>query len=296
MASEQLKAIVDMLRARPMTEGASVEEMRKGMEAMTTLTPLPEGTVCAAVSADGVPCEWTTAPGADESRAILYLHGGGYVIGSIATHRSLVARLSGASGARALSVDYRLAPEHPFPAAVDDATTAYRWLLSQGLDPARVVVAGDSAGGGLTVATLLALRDAGDPLPAAAVCLSPWADLEMSGASASNPETNDPLLPLDGLIGMAGLYAGEDHLRNPLAAPLHGDYSGLPPLLIQVGTRELLLDDARRVADRARAAGVDVTLEVEEGLIHVWQLFGPDVPESREAVERIGAFVQTHVP
>ena len=291
MASEQLKTVIELLKASPMVAGASVEEMRKGMEAMTALTPLPEGTACTAVSADGVPCEWTATPGVDQSRAILYLHGGGYVIGSIATHRSLVARLSAASDARALSVDYRLAPEHPFPAAVDDATTAYRWLLGQGLDPARIVVAGDSAGGGLAVATLLALRDAGDPLPAAGVCISPWVDLEGTGPSMTTKASEDPMVQRDGLLQMAESYLGGRDPRTPLAAPLHAELAGLPPLLVHVGTAETLLDDSTRLADKARAAGVDVELECWDEMIHVWHAFAPLLPEADRAIARIGEYV-----
>jgi acetyl esterase/lipase len=222
---------------------------------------------------------------------ILYLHGGGYMLGSIHTHRELVSRLSRAAGARGLLIDYRLAPEHPFPAAVDDALAAYRFLLSGGIEPRRIAIAGDSAGGGLTLATLLALRDAGDPLPAAGVGLSPWTDLEGLGASAQPGAVDDPLLTLAGLREMAGRYA-PGALRNPLASPVHGSYRGLPPLLLQVGTREILLDDSTRVAERARAAGVDVTLEKWDGLIHVWQLFGSEIPEARQAVQAIGDFLR----
>jgi monoterpene epsilon-lactone hydrolase len=240
-----------------------------------------------------VPAEWVRTPGVSDDCVVLYLHGGGYVIGSLVTHRSLVARVGRASGARALSVDYRLAPEHPYPAAVEDATAAYRFLLEQGVAPSKIVVAGDSAGGGLTLATLLSLRDAGTPLPAAGVCMSPWADLEGTGDSATSAD--DPLIELDGLREMGKQYVGGGAMRDPLCAPLYADYTGLPPLLIQVGTRELLLDDSRRVAERARGAGVDVVLEEEEGLIHVWQMFPDDVPESKAAVERIGAFIRARV-
>jgi acetyl esterase/lipase len=298
MPSEAHESMIQMLLARPQAENPTVEEMRAGFEQMAALFPVAADVDCHAVEAAGRPAEWVAAPGSHPGRVVLYLHGGGYVIGSINTHRSLVARISAASGARGLAIDYRLAPEHPHPAAVEDATAAYRWLLEQGIEPARIAVAGDSAGGGLTLATLLALRDAGDPLPAAGVCLSPWTDLEGSGASAQPGAVDDPLLQYEGLVEMARHYVGEEgDLRDPLAAPLHGDYAGLPPLLIQVGTREILLDDSTRVAERARAAGVDVTLEPWEGLIHVWQMFGAlGVPEADEAVTRIGEFVRKHLP
>ncbi len=291
MASEELHAVIEMLKARPVAAAPTLEETRAGFEAMGAMFPAPDGTVTEAVSAGGVPCEWSSAPGANPGVNVLYVHGGGYVIGSIATHRGLVARISAASGARALSVDYRLAPEHPFPAAVEDAVTAYRWLLANGGSAARTVIAGDSAGGGLTVATLLALRDSGDPLPAAGVCLSPWVDLEGTGGSMTSKASVDPIVQRDGLRGMAAQYLAGADPKTPLAAPLHADLTGLPPLLIQVGTSETLLDDAVRISEKAQAAGVDVTLEPWEEMIHVWQLF-PMLPEAHQAVERIGQFIK----
>jgi acetyl esterase/lipase len=233
-------------------------------------------------------------PNSANGRVVLYLHGGGYVMGSRRTHRELAARIARDAAARVLVLEYRLAPEHPFPAAVEDATAAYRWLRKQGIAASSIAIAGDSAGGGLTLATLLALRDAGDALPACAVCLSPWTDLEGSGASAQPGGVDDPMIPVAALRDMGKLYAASD-LRNPLAAPLHGNYKGLPPLLIQVGTREILLDDSTRVADKARAAGVTVRLEIEEGAPHVWQAT-PGLPEAVDAVKRIGAFVRERIP
>jgi monoterpene epsilon-lactone hydrolase len=290
MPSEQHETVVRMLLERPVPENPTVGELRAGFEQMAAFFPVAPEISVEDVRAGGVPAEWVRAPEASAERIVLYLHGGGYVIGSLRTHRSLVSRISAAAGAHALSLDYRLAPEHPFPAAVEDATAAYRWLLSTGAEPARIAVAGDSAGGGLTLATLLALRDAGDPLPGAGVCLSPWTDLEGTGATARPGAVDDPMIRLDGLVGMGKAYAGHD-LRHPLAAPLHADYAGLPPLLIQVGTRELLLDDALRVTEKARGQGVDVTYEAWDGMIHVWQTFA-GVPEADEAVEKIGAFVR----
>jgi acetyl esterase/lipase len=293
MPSQEHEMVVNLLRARPLIDSPTVEQMRQGFEQLATMFPLAPDVRSEAVQAGGVPAEWVRVPESRSPATILYLHGGGYVIGSLDTHRELVSRIVREAQASGLSVDYRLAPENPFPAAVEDATAAYRWLLAQGVEPSRIVVAGDSAGGGLTLATLLALRDAGDPLPAAGVCLSPWTDLEGTGPSARPGAVDDPLLELEGLQQMGRTYA-EGRLRDPLAAPLYADYAGLPPLLIQVGTREILLDDSTRVAEKARAAGVDVTLDPWEGLIHVWQLFGPNVPEARSAVSRIGEFVRKH--
>jgi monoterpene epsilon-lactone hydrolase len=296
VASEQHVQLVEMLRAQPIAqEGQSIESMRAGYEGLSAMFPLADDIEREPVTANGVPAEWVSAPGAVPGNVVLYLHGGGYVIGSINTHRDLAARISRASGARVLVIDYRLAPEHPFPAAVEDATAAYRWLLSSGIDPSGIVVAGDSAGGGLTVATLVALRDAGDPLPAAGVCLSPWVDLEGIGASMTSKAEVDPIVQKDLLVLMAATYLDGADPRSPLAAPLYADLAGLPPLLIQVGTAETLLDDATRLAERARAAGVDVTLEPWEDMFHVWQAFAAMLPEGQQAIDRIGAFVREHL-
>ncbi len=291
MPSPELDLVVQMLRSQPPVVGGDVAERRAGLERMTA-APLPADVSSEPVSADGVPAEWVVAEGADPGRALLYLHGGGYVIGSIATHRDLAARLSRATGARVLVVDYRLAPEHPHPAAVDDAVRAFRWLVEQGLDPRRVAIAGDSAGGGLTVATLVALRDAGDALPAAGVCLSPWTDLACEGGSMDTHDHRDPMVRPEGLREMAAMYLGGLPASTPLASPVHAELAGLPPLLVQVGTAEVLLDDSTRLADRARAAGVEVELDVWDDMVHVFQAFAAILPEGREAIERIGAFVR----
>jgi monoterpene epsilon-lactone hydrolase len=246
------------------------------------------------VEAGGVPAEWIATPEALHERGIYYLHGGGYTLGSINTHREMISRLSRAARARALAIDYRLAPEHPFPAAVEDSTAAYRWLLAIGVDPARLVIAGDSAGGGLTVATLVALRDAGDPLPAAAVCLSPWVDLEGLGESMTTRAEVDPMVQREELLQHVKAYLGDAHPRTPLAAPLYADLRGLPPLLIQVGTAETLLDDSTRLAERAKAAGVDVVLEPWDDMIHVWQFCAAILPEGQQAIDRIGEFIRKH--
>jgi acetyl esterase/lipase len=295
MASAQLQQLVQMLRARPIAEDPTLEERRAGFETMAAAFPLPEVSECRPVDANGVPAEWVTGPGADREGAVLYLHGGGYVIGSIATHRPLAARVSQATGLPALIIDYRLAPEHPFPAAVTDAVAAYRWLLGEGISPKRIVIAGDSAGGGLTLATLLSLRDSLDALPAAGVCISPWTDLECIGESMTSKADADPMVQKEPLVAWAGLYLNGADPRTPLAAPLYGDPTGLPPLLIQVGTSETLLDDATRFVERAKAAGVDVTFEPWEEMIHVWHLFAHVLPEGRQAIERIGEWVRTKI-
>jgi len=295
MASEQLKIVLQILEANPLPKGVSVQEMRDGIEKMLGTLPIPEGITTEAVEANGVPCEWTDASGADPERVLLYLHGGGYVVGSLNTHRGQVAGYSIASGARALSVGYRLAPEHPHPAAVEDAAAAYRWLLGQGIEAGRVAVAGDSAGGGLTAAVLVALRDAGDPLPACGVMISPWVDMEGSGESVISKAGSDPMVGKEELLQMAETYLGGLDPRTPLASPLYAELAGLPPLLIHVGTAEILLDDARRFASRASEAGVDVSLKEWEDMIHVFQAYAMLLPEGKQAVDEIGAFIREHL-
>jgi epsilon-lactone hydrolase len=294
MASPQLQAIVQMLRSGPSLAELSIEEQRATFDALTSQFQLAEDVRCQPVDAGGVPAEWIITPEATDGRVIYYLHGGGYVMGSINTHREMISRLSRAARARALAIDYRLAPENPFPAAVEDSTAAYRWLLSTGVDPARLVIAGESAGGGLTVATLVALRDAGDPLPTAAVCLSPWVDLEGLGESMTTKAEIDPITQREDILELAKAYLGDAHPRTPLAAPLYADLTGLPPLLIQVGTAETLLDDSTRLAERARSAGIDVVLEPWDDMFHMWHFFAAMLPEGQQAIDRIGGFIRNH--
>src|SRR5215467_1876317 len=230
MASQELQVVRELLRSADL---ASLTIAERRLATASFAVPPGAGTAVDPVDAGGVPAEWVAAPGVSPGRVLLYLHGGAYQIGSPATLRRLVALLSGAAQARALSLDYRLAPEHPFPAAVDDAVVAYRWLLAGGTDPARIVIAGDSAGGGLALGTLVALRDAGEPMPAAAVLLSPWTDLALTGESLRTRAAIDMLIKPGGMHQAADVYlAGEDP-RHPYASPLYADLRGLPPLLIQ---------------------------------------------------------------
>jgi epsilon-lactone hydrolase len=292
MASEELKGVLELLRAAPpLPAGASIEQMRAGMEQMTAMAPLPEDVSYEAVDAGGVPAEWAVAPNARADRSILYLHGGGYVVGSVRTHRQIVGNLSRAAAARVLSVDYRLAPENPHPAAVEDATAAYRHLL-ESVEPTGAAIAGDSAGGGLTAAALIALREAGAPLPAAGVLISPWLDLTQSGESMVTRAEADPMVQRDGLQMMADAYVAGADAKAPTVSPLFADLAGLPPLLVHIGTAETLLDDSTRFARRAEAAGVDVDLEVWDDMIHVWHAFATVLPEAREAIDRIGQYLQ----
>jgi epsilon-lactone hydrolase len=294
MSKQQLDSLIQMLKAQPLNPNAAVEEIRAGFEQMTVMLPVEADVKCEPVKVGAMKAEWVAAPGADAGRAILYLHGGGYVIGSINTHRALAGRISRAAKARVLLIDYRLAPEHPFPAAVEDSVTAYRYMLAQGIRPGRLAVAGDSAGGGLTIAALVAIKEAKLPMPAAGVGLSPWVDLEGIGESMTTKAQADPMVHKDALVPMASAYLAGKDPKTPLAAPLYADLSGLPPLLIQVGTAETLLDDSTRLAERARKSGVNVTLEPWENMIHVFQSFAPILDEGQQAIDKIGAFVLKH--
>ena len=240
---------------------------------------------------DGLPVAWIS-PETDSPTVILYLHGGGYVSGSLATHQMLCAEIAQSSDARILFVEYRLAPEHPFPAALEDARAAYLWLLGKGIMPKNILVAGDSAGGGLSLALILSLRGAGEPLPAGVFCISPWTDLTMSSESHNERAKAEMTLHPDNLRLWAFCYAGEGDLKNPLISPYFAEYADFPPTLIQVGSEEVLLDDAKVVAEKAKSAGTDVTLSVYEDMWHVWHTVGTMLPESREAFEEIGKFVR----
>lgn len=290
MAGPEIQSLVEMLRANPPLQG-TIDDMRAMMAATAGTAPLPEGVAFEEVNAGGVRAEWARPEGGSNERVVLYAHGGGYVIGGIDSHRGLVAGLATASGASVLSLDYRLAPEHRFPAAIEDGCAAYRWLLEQGFAPANVAIAGDSAGGGITAATLVALRDAGDPLPAAGVCISPWTDLTLSGDTMKTKADADPMVGAEMLGMMADAYLAGSDPKAPTASPLFADLSGLPPLLVHVGTAEVLLDDARRFAERAEAAGVDVCLEEWEDMIHVWHTFAAMVPEGQQAIDRIAEYL-----
>ena len=247
------------------------------------------------VNANGVRAEWISTPGAVDDAAILYLHGGGYVIGSLDSHRHLVAEAGREAGCWALALDYRLAPENPFPAAVDDAVAGYRYLVGRGITPGRIAIAGDSAGGGLVVAAMVAIRDAGLPTPGCGWCISPWVDMEAVGDTMTSKAEADPTVQKAGILDMARLYLNGADPRSPLAAPLHADLTGLAPLLIQVGACETLLDDAIRLARVAGAADVYVDLQIWPEMIHVWHLFHPELTAGKKAIASGGAFVRAHM-
>ncbi|MFF4471909.1 alpha/beta hydrolase [Streptomyces sp. NPDC001599] len=295
MSRQQRDALDAMLRSAPHSETPpTIDEQRDGFATAMT-RPVPDGVVIRRTVLGGRPAlELEPDTAADRGR-LLYLHGGGYVIGSPDTHAGLVGELALRAGLRATSVDYRLAPEHPFPAAVDDGLAAYRELLATGSDPRDIVVAGDSAGGGLSIATLLAARAAGLPQPAAAVLFSPWVDLTLSGGSIRSKEDADPIFTEADVRAYADLYVGAGDRAFPLASPVFGDLSGLPPLLVQAGANEVLLDDAVRLAGRAGADDVEVTLEVGPGLPHVYQFHHGRLEEADAALDRAARFLTAHL-
>ena len=295
MASDELRDLLGLIekgRAKMAGRVVTVDEQRARYRKLAQLLPAPEGVTVEAVDAGGVPAEWHRPAGGDDSAAIVYFHGGGYCIGGVDTHRGMAGHLAVATGVPVLTVDYRLAPEHPHPAPVEDAASAYRWVLQQGVAAGRTALAGDSAGGGLAVTTCLALREGGDPLPGFAVLISPWTDVEGTGATMNTLAGDDPMVTGEGLAEMREWFLAGHDPRDPLVSPLHGDLAGLPPTLIHVGEREMLLDDALRLADRLRSAGVDVTCEVWPEMVHVWHMFAGQVPESDAGLEAIATWLR----
>jgi len=286
--------MVDMMRAMNPLGSADIPTMRAGMDAAPPYSK-PGDIEWTEVDAGGVPAEWTTAANSHQDRLIVYYHGGGYTLGSAKAHRAMCSNLARATSSRVLNVDYRLAPEAPFPAAVDDALAAYRWAVGQGADPARTALGGDSAGGGLVLGSLVALRDAGDRLPGAGIALSPWVDMTSSSDTFESKREADPMLSRETIGVMADAYLAGADPRSPTASPLFAELAGLPPLLIQVGTAELLLGEGQRFAEAAEKAGVDVCFEPWDDMIHVWHLFADLVPEGREAIARIAAYLEDKI-
>jgi monoterpene epsilon-lactone hydrolase len=290
MSDTEIGALRAKLASRVRSD--DYRQRRKDMDARASEYKIAPDVMVEPVTANGVRAEWTSTPGDDRDSALLWLHGGGYVIGSLVSHRHVVSEAGRAVKAWALALDYRLAPEHPFPAAVEDAVAGYRYLLSRGIRPGRIAIAGDSAGGGLVVAAMLAIRDAGLAQPACGWCISPWVDMEAIGESMSSRAAADPMVQRDGLLEMAKLYLGTADPRSPLAAPIYADLKGLSPLLIQVGAAETLLDDAIRLAKVAGAADVRVDLQVWPEMVHVWHLFHPELKAGLRAIEQGGAYVR----
>jgi acetyl esterase/lipase len=278
---------------RNLRTAPELEVLRARMQRMLYWIPSPpRGTRTVTLAAGDLKAVRVSTPHSLAARHVLHLHGGGYVMGSPEHYGDFHWRISRVACAHVLCPYYRLAPEYPFPAALDDAVAGYSWLLAQGASPHGIVIIGDSAGGGLALATLLRLRDGGVPLPAAAVALSPWTDLALTGASMRTNAERDLTLAPERAAMLARHYLGGADPRHPYASPLYGDLRGLPPVLIQVGSDEILRDDAVRMADKLREAGSRVELEVCPGMHHVWQLYARVLPEGRAAIARIGAFLK----
>lgn len=292
MASPQLDGLVANLRAMGPFTG-DIAAMRKMLD-RSPAYPQPADITFTEVDAGGVPAEWVIPDSAEPGRAIVYCHGGGYATGSPAGFRGLTTHLARSSRSRVLAIDYRLAPEHPYPAALDDALAAYRYAVADH-SPANVAVAGDSSGGGLVLSALIALRDAGDPLPAAAACLCPWTDLMMSGRSIEGNAETDVMVRAESLAMFADAYLGSTNRMTPTVSPLFADPSGLPPLLLEVGATEILVDDTMRFAVKADAAGVHVTLVIHDDGFHVWHSFADMVPEAKDAITGVGAWLDKHL-
>jgi epsilon-lactone hydrolase len=278
----------------PRAGEVDVPRERVELDGLGAMFKLPKGIKVDKIIAGGVRAEWLVPSGLSNPRVVLYLHGGSYICGSPDSHRSLAGNIAIASQARTLVIDYRLAPEHPHPAAVEDAVAAYRWLLDNQVDPRHIAVAGDSAGGGLVLALLVSLRDKDIPLPAAGICLSPWTDLAFTGESWNGKAAVDLIIFRYKELEFARMYLGGLDPRTPLASPLYADLKGLPPLLVQVGTDEVLLSDSVRLVDRARQAGVDAVIEEWEKMQHVWQFAAAFIPEGRRAIARIGEFIDRY--
>jgi acetyl esterase/lipase len=290
MADAEIAKLRAIIASGP--RATEIAQMRIDSDARGKAFGLPADVTVEPVTANGVRAEWTSTPGADASKAILYLHGGGYVLCSLDSHRHLVAEVGRAAGTRTLAIDYRLTPEHPFPAPVEDTVAAYRYLLGSGLKPSGIALAGDSAGGGLVVGALLAIREAGLPLPACGWCISPWVDMEAGGQSFTDRAETDPTVQRATIQMMAGMYMAGADLKHPHASPIHGDLRGLPPLLIQVGSVETLLDDSMQLARKAGIADVPIELQIWPEIIHIWHIFFPMLSAGRRAISSGGLFVR----
>jgi len=270
----------------------SVRAVRHSLEMLTKYSKIPRAVKFEKTEYEGIPIEWTIPDNLVNPGVVIYLHGGGYISGSIKTHRGLVGGLAKRSKTKFLSVEYRLAPENPFPAGLDDVIKIYHWLLQQGYDHNKIVIAGDSAGGGLAIATLTRLKDEKAPMPAAGVCMSPWLDLECTDDLQIALDKKDPMVPIAALRAYGKHYA-KDNLRHPYASLLYSDPTGLPPLFIQVSDSEVLYRDTVRYEKMAKAAGVQVEVEVWKNMVHVWQAYGPILPEAMQAIKKLGEYIET---
>jgi len=299
MPSPEMREVISELRQRQQARAGQapppLDQARAAFAPADRVHPLPGDVRVTEVTAAGVPACWLSAPGVAPGRVLLFVHGGGYSLGSLRSHGELAARLGRAAGMRVLFPEYRLAPEHPFPAAAEDVRSVWRWLRDvQGLPAESIALCGDSAGGALILGLLTTLRDAGEDLPAAAALMSPHVDLTASGASIAERAADDPIFTPEMIRGIAATYLAGADPRSPLASPLFADLKGLPPLLVLAGTAELLLSDSQRLAAAAADAGADVTLQVGEGLPHAYPIM-LGTPEAAAATEQIAAFLRAHV-
>ena len=286
----EIDVLIEMIRANPFPE--DLEDIRLAIDSLGT--PIADDIAVEELDVNGLSCLILTPRDADENRVILYIHGGGYAFGSFASYGGLASEIGRAANCRVLLLDYRLAPEHSFPAAVEDSHLVYRWLLDNGYDAQKISLAGDSAGGSLVMTTMITAKDNGDPLPGAAVCISPWLDMEFQGESIKERKDLDPMVTHESLAELVELYMAGQDLSVPTASPLSADITGFPPLLIQVGESEILFSDAERLAARAQAAELNVIFEKWPEMIHVWHLFYPVLTEGRTAISRIGEFIREH--
>ena len=285
-----LKEIIAAKRKNPYTEVKSIKQLREETEVSGSKIPLPENTKIEKIMADGVHAEWITCGNVNAEKIFMFIHGGGYYRGSIASTRAIVARISEQAGLRCLSIDYRLAPEHPFPAAIDDTYTVYNWIVKQGINPKNIIVSGQSAGGGLCLALLLKIKDNKGAQPLGAVAISPWTDLSQSGDTMKTNEDIDPIISKKYLDRMAGLYLKGSPVTLPLASPLFGDLSKLPPILIQVGTAETMLDDSKRFFEKAKKVNVDINIEIWKDMFHGWHGNAHILKDAELAIQSIGNF------
>ncbi|MFW9948071.1 MAG: alpha/beta hydrolase [Candidatus Odinarchaeota archaeon] len=297
MVSKGMENVIKLLKQfHDSTDELSVKIIREGFNFFATISKLPKDVIAEPVNAGGVPAEWITTPDVIPDHVLLYFHGGGYIAGSIDTHRDLVARISRAAKVRVLIIDYRLAPEHPFPAALEDAVSTYQWLISiEKINPKNLIIGGDSAGGGLTVSTLVKLREKGITLPTAGVYISPWIDLAGTGESMKTKAELDPFITPELNDFCAKTYLKDVDPKNYLASPLYADLKGVPPMYIQVGNSECILDDSKRLAKNAKEAGIDVELDIWEDMIHIFPIFAPLAPEGQQAIQKVGNFIQKNL-
>ncbi len=294
MASIQsfvVKVVYRIIKQATKLRDRSIKEKRAAMEKLAKYGSLPKNTRIEHIDHDGILCDFYTPQKSPAEKLLLYIHGGAYTVGTLSSYRLFVSNFAEECGLKIIMPGYRLAPGFPFPAALEDVLKVYSALLKEGYHAQNIIFGGDSAGGGLSVAALMAARNRGLPMPKGCFALSPWTDLSMSGESYRTQERADVMLKKKELAIDATLYAGGKDLINPLISPIYGDLSGLPPLLIQVGTDEMLLDDLRRLAEVARNAGVDVSLEIWKGMFHVWQLMWFFMPEAKQAIQEIKKFI-----